>query len=271
MSNLIKSWNGKIIRIRGNRYVSLTDMAIACGKSLSHWTENKSTHSYLAALSTKTGIPAMAQNQDFQALVEITKGGNDLAQTGTWGHPKVAIRFAQWCSDEFAVQVDCWIDELLTTGVVAFGPQNTPLAPFWYQRLLLDGTKNKAPAGYFTIFREVIDLVRDLEANGYVLPDNAYPDISVGLCWATYLKNQGINPNLIRRPYQHHYPDGRIVTASAYENKYLPEFREWFNRMYLTKKLPKYLGNKDKSSLPALEKLLELTPGTINRLLKMSA
>ncbi|MCT7992505.1 BRO-N domain-containing protein [Laspinema olomoucense] len=145
-----------------------------------------------------------------------------------------------------------------------------PMAPFWYQRLLLDGTKNKAPLGHFTIFREVIDLVRDLEANGYVLPDNAYPDISVGLCWSNHLHCLGINPDTIRQSYRHHYPDGRIVTASAYENLYLPEFRDWFNRMYLSDKLPKYLGKKDKSSLPALEKLLELPPGTINRLLTSS-
>jgi hypothetical protein len=263
MSNLIKFWNNRTIRIRGDRYVSLTDMAQATGKRVNDWSRLSSTKSYLETLSGVTGISVTQ-------LVQVQQGGESTSQ-GTFGHPKVAIRFAQWCSDPLAVQVDCWIDELLTTGVVALGPQNTPLAPFWYQRLLLDGTKNKAPLGYFTIFREVIDLVRDLEANGYVLPDNAYPDISVGLCWANHLKNQGINPSLIRRPYQHHYPDGRIVTASAYENKYLPEFRDWFNRMYLIKKLPKYLGNKDKSSFPALEKLLELTPGTINRLLKMSA
>lgn len=38
--------------------------------------------------------------------------------TGTWAHPKIAIRFAQWCNVNFAIQVDFWIDELLTTGKV---------------------------------------------------------------------------------------------------------------------------------------------------------
>jgi len=51
-------------------------------------------------------------------LIESKVGGS-LESTGTWGHPKVAIRFAQWCSDSFAVQVDCWIDELMTTGSVS--------------------------------------------------------------------------------------------------------------------------------------------------------
>lgn len=66
----------------------------------------------------------MAQNQDFQALVEIRKGG-DVSRTGTWGHPKVAIRFAQWCSDDFAIQVDTWIEELLTTGKVEITQKST--------------------------------------------------------------------------------------------------------------------------------------------------
>lgn len=37
---------------------------------------------------------------------------------GTWAHPKIAIRFAQWCNVKFAIQVDFWIDELLNTGKV---------------------------------------------------------------------------------------------------------------------------------------------------------
>lgn len=128
MSNLIKNWNDRSIRIRSDRYVSLTDMAQATGKNLGHWLENKATHSYLDVMSSKIGIPTMAQNQGFQALVEIRKGG-DVTKSGTWGHPKVAIRFAQWCSDEFAVQVDIWTDELMTTGKVELARQQQAIAP----------------------------------------------------------------------------------------------------------------------------------------------
>lgn len=31
----------------------------------------------------------------------------------TYFHPKLALRFAQWCSAEFAVQVDFWLDDML--------------------------------------------------------------------------------------------------------------------------------------------------------------
>ncbi|MCT7965053.1 BRO family protein [Laspinema sp. D1] len=199
-----------------------------------------------------------------------TKGGNQ--EMMLLSEPALTM-FVSRSRTELGKAMNRWIHTEVLPAIRQEGfysVSGKPMAPFWYQRLLLDGTKNKAPLGHFTIFREVIDLVRDLEANGYVLPDNAYPDISVGLCWSNHLHGLGINPDTIRQSYRHHYPDGRIVTASAYENLYLPEFRDWFNRMYLSDKLPKYLGKKDKSSLPALEKLLELPPGTINRLLTSS-
>jgi phage antirepressor YoqD-like protein len=121
MSNLIKSWNDRNIRIRSDRYVSLTDMAQASGKQFSGWNRLESTKSYLATLSRSMQI-------SIDVLVQAkTTGLNE--DRGTWGHPKVAIRFAQWCSDEFAVQVDIWTDELMTTGKVELAPQQQPTAP----------------------------------------------------------------------------------------------------------------------------------------------
>ena len=110
MSNLIKNWNDRAIRIRSDRYGSLTDMAQATGTRGNNWLRLDSTKSYLAALESVTHLSATD-------LVQVIQGGDPQNQ-GTWGHPKVAIRFAQWCSDEFAVQVDIWTDELMTTGKV---------------------------------------------------------------------------------------------------------------------------------------------------------
>jgi KilA-N domain len=126
-----KNYNGRAIRIREDKYVCLTDMAVASGKRLNNWIQTDKSKSYLEALSSVTGIPVTE-------LVEISQGGIPENQ-GTWGHPKVALRFAQWCSDDFAVQVDFWIDELITTGTVSIAapePQfQRKLAP---QRDLLD-------------------------------------------------------------------------------------------------------------------------------------
>ena len=103
--NFIKSWNDRQIRIREDRYVCLTDMAQAVGKLFGDWSRLKSTKSYLTTLSGVIRVPVTQ-------LVQIKQGGTPDEQ-GTWGHPKVAIRFAQWCSDEFALQVDFWVDELI--------------------------------------------------------------------------------------------------------------------------------------------------------------
>lgn len=117
--NFIKSWNDRRIRIREDRYVCLTDMAQAVGKLFGGWNRLESTKSYLATLSSVMQI-------DATDLVQVIQGGDPQKQ-GTWGHPKVALRFAQWCSDEFAVQVDFWIDELVTTGNVSILESNSPV------------------------------------------------------------------------------------------------------------------------------------------------
>jgi hypothetical protein len=109
---ILREYNGKKIRIREDRYVCLTDMAKASGKEFKRWYALESSKSYLGKLSTVVGKSVLD-------LIEIKRGGKDQ---GTWGHPKVAIRFAQWCSEDFAIQVDCWVDELLTTGSVILNP-----------------------------------------------------------------------------------------------------------------------------------------------------
>jgi hypothetical protein len=117
MNILAKSFNDRLIRIRQeDRYVSATDMAQSCGKLFGHWKTLKSTTEYLQELEPVIGIP-------ITELVEVNQGGVPEKQ-GTWLHPKVALRFAQWCSAKFAVQVDFWIDELITTGKVQLESEN---------------------------------------------------------------------------------------------------------------------------------------------------
>jgi KilA-N domain len=113
--NIIKNWNGREIRIRQeDRYVCITDIAKATGKRTNDWARTKESAEYLqaleAALGTIAGKSAMALVADFK-----DRDGTP----STWAHPKVAIRFAQWCSAEFSVQVDFWLDELLSTGSVS--------------------------------------------------------------------------------------------------------------------------------------------------------
>lgn len=122
-SNIIRSWNGRTIRQREDGYLSFTDMAQACGKRYADWSRLDSTKEYLEALRERRY--ADVHNE---SLVEITQGGIPENQ-GTWGYRKVALRFAQWLSPDFAIQVDDWIEELLTTGKVELNQEESKPIP----------------------------------------------------------------------------------------------------------------------------------------------
>jgi hypothetical protein len=107
---LVKTWNEKQIRWREDGFGCLTDMAKAAGKNVSDWLRLKGTREYMDVLSSVMVIPATQLLQVFQ--------GSQHEEQGTWACKQLCIRFAQWCSPEFAVQVDLWIEEIMTKGVV---------------------------------------------------------------------------------------------------------------------------------------------------------
>ncbi len=109
-NSIIKSWNNKQIRFREDGYACISDMATASNKLTADWLRLKSTNEYLQAFSVAMGIP-------IAVLLDVANG------IESWAHPKVALRFAQWCNVNFAIQVDCWVDELLRTGTVSIGLQ----------------------------------------------------------------------------------------------------------------------------------------------------
>jgi KilA-N domain len=112
-TSLIKSYKGKNIRIRADKFVCITDMATASGKQLGGWTRLKGTNEYLEALSEAMQIC-------IGELLEVENG------TTTWAHPEVAVEFASWCSVGFKIQVNQWVLELMTVGSVSIAPK-TPL------------------------------------------------------------------------------------------------------------------------------------------------
>jgi phage anti-repressor protein len=131
--------------------------------------------------------------------------------------------------------------------------------PFWYQRLMLDQKTNPVPRGYFSIFREVIPLVAELETAGYVLPDNSVPDISVGLRWATHLRSKNIVVEHVAKQYPHTYPDKRnIQYCNCYPESMLADFREWFRDKYKTTYLKEYIKTKDKAALAIVDKIAKI-------------
>ncbi|MEG4149394.1 hypothetical protein [Microcoleus sp. Pol12B5] len=197
----------------------------------------------------------------------LTDSGFEPAGFSETGIPDIALaivlKYYAYKAKRTTEQAEQFYDAMSAVGIRTWIQQQlnwNPIssqAPYWYQRLMLFLAQNKVPAGYFSIFQETITLVGDLESAGYVLPDNAIPDISIGKCWANYLRAERINPNDVAISYPHQYPGwAKSVDANAYPEELLPKFRKWFREAYRPTKLPNYLAGKDADALPALSKML---------------
>lgn len=101
-------YNGQSIQRRTDGYLSLNQMCNANGKLVADFLRLKSTKAYIAELSASMGIP-------IDEIVESKEG----AMYGTWGHPLLALRCAQWISPKFAVWCDAHIFNLMDTGITS--------------------------------------------------------------------------------------------------------------------------------------------------------
>ena len=95
---------------REDGWFNATAAAEKFGKRPNDWLSLPSTAEYMQALVRRYGnIP----------YVKTARGGNQRTNTrksgigGTWLHPKLAVRFAQWLDTDFAIWCDEQIDELL--------------------------------------------------------------------------------------------------------------------------------------------------------------
>ncbi|MGJ8515096.1 KilA-N domain-containing protein [Carnimonas bestiolae] len=109
MSNIINfPYEGQAVRFNLDGWINATDVAKRFGKKPVKWLELPRTKSYIAALARALGV-SNVRKSDF-GLVKTSRGGH---QAGTWLHPKLAVSFARWLDDDFAVWCDMQIDTLL--------------------------------------------------------------------------------------------------------------------------------------------------------------
>ena len=101
---ILREYNGVGIPQRPDGYMNATKMCQAGGKLLGDWRRLKWVNEYLAATQRSMGIPID------QLVIVVDDGPNDLR--GTWIHPRLASRLAQWISPEFAVIVDGWVIDI---------------------------------------------------------------------------------------------------------------------------------------------------------------
>ena len=107
MNNVIPfHYQGQPVRFSTDGWVNATDVAKKFGKKPAKWLELPSTKSYMAAL--RRHLADEVRKSDFK-LVDTVRGRG----ASTWLHPKLAVAFARWLDDDFAVWADLHIDALL--------------------------------------------------------------------------------------------------------------------------------------------------------------
>lgn len=97
MQIVTRAYEGHAIAYQDDGWFNATQAAAKFGKAPHEWLRLPATADYMAALERKYG--------KFPHLKARRGAGG-----GTWLHPRLAIRFAQWLDSDFAV----WCDEQIT-------------------------------------------------------------------------------------------------------------------------------------------------------------
>lgn len=100
---VLATYNGQQVAFTDDGWFNATEAAAKFGKRPVDWLKLESTKSYMEAL--RQLLPEVKKFHFAQ------KGGSDGG--GTWLHPKLAVPFARWLDDKFAIWCDVQIDALI--------------------------------------------------------------------------------------------------------------------------------------------------------------
>lgn len=110
MSQIIPfQYAGEPVRFNSSGWINATDVAKRFEKKPVEWLRLPATERYIAALAKAMHLGGKVGLSHF-GLVVTERGGK---APGTWLHPKLAVTFARWLDDDFAVWCDMHIDALL--------------------------------------------------------------------------------------------------------------------------------------------------------------
>lgn len=115
MSSVIPfDYRGQTVRFNADGWINATEAAKRFGKVPAEWLRLPDTVEYVAVLAEHLN---MGESHN---LVRTARGRSG----GTWLHPKLAVRFAQWLDMRFAVWCDMQIDALIRNGIAAQGHEH---------------------------------------------------------------------------------------------------------------------------------------------------
>jgi len=177
MSNIVKfDYEGQLHSFNMHGWFNATEAAKRYGKEPAQWLRLPGTVSYMKAFRRKYG--------------EITylKTRRGIGG-GTWLHPKLAVRFAQWLNDDFAVWCDEQIDSIIRNGIRAEGGVN--LLPLFLRESAAKWEIRFTPAYYHALARvtrtsytghaggtpAVYGQITDKWVYGCVLPEDVHAEL----------------------------------------------------------------------------------------------
>ncbi len=102
-------FQGQTVAFNSEGWVNATEAAARFGKRPVDWLRLEETAAYTEAMAGALGLERKVSQNHF-GLVRSSRGGKF---PGTWLHPKLAVRFAQWLDVRFAIWCDLQIDGLL--------------------------------------------------------------------------------------------------------------------------------------------------------------
>lgn len=126
--------------------------------------------------------------------------------------------------------------------------QSVDGVPSYWQTFHERLTLNELPAGYFSVFTEIANLLVTSIRRGMPFDSKTMPDISVGQAWAIEWKNKNYEQKFgSRTKFLHRFPPDfpqKDPEAWIYPIEALGVFRKWLDGSYLRTKFPKYLASK---------------------------
>jgi hypothetical protein len=105
MNIITRDYEGNVVAFNDGGWINATAEAAKHGKRVDVWLKTQETNDYIAALCEMTDTTKKGYLKTSKAT--LANGG------GTWLHPKLAVRFAQWLDPRFAVWCDTQIDNLI--------------------------------------------------------------------------------------------------------------------------------------------------------------
>lgn len=122
---VLADYRGLEVSFTGEGWFNATQAAAKFSKRPVDWLKSTEAKRYMRALARSTKVTK-------SHFARTQRGGREA---GTWLHPKLAVRFAQWLDVDFAVWCDEQIDALLHGRPMAIG------AGLYAQRLAFEARK----------------------------------------------------------------------------------------------------------------------------------